>query len=142
MHPSSHCDRNAWPLTRQKGEMSTRHDRVKLLMEAAQRCGSALIHKEGEAEQSRPICLHAKFAASAVRREASCVLGADGFNVGWLDSRTRQDYPTVRLRMPHVSNYTNLKGHFECNGPLDNERSRSPFRKGQPLISSEIRTAL
>jgi hypothetical protein len=85
--------------------MSTRHDRSQA-HGTSTKGGSALIHKQKEVEQSRPIRLHAKFAASP----PSIVMQAASLdrvsNVDW------QDYLTVRLRMPHVFSYTNLKGHI------------------------------
>lgn len=138
MHPSSHCDRNAWPSshcdgiawpsTRQKGEMSTRHVRVKLMGQHKSAAPLSYIRRKRFPGQSRPIRLHAKFTATPLkpdRHEASCVVGSGGFNVEWWSG---QDYPTVRLRMPHVSNYTNLKSNSECNGPLGSDRSRSLIR--------------
>jgi len=122
MHPSSHCNMSAWPLTRPKGEMSTRHVRVKL-MESSTKGGSALLHKQKEEEQSRPIRLHAKLTAfpASVSKQAASLDWVS--NVGWW---IRQDYPTVRLRMPHVSNYTNLKGHLSATVT---GRSRTQIRK-------------
>jgi hypothetical protein len=88
--------------------MSTRHDRSQA-HGSSTKGGSALIHKQKEVEQPRPICLHAKFAVIP----PSVVLQAVSLDrVSNVDWESRQDYPTVRLRMPHVFNYTNLEGHI------------------------------